>query len=670
MKKLFILLFILTVFSSVYSQTGFRIKLIKNLNQYPIAGNGSYSALWGYTAPNGREYAILGCFNGTSFIDITDTNNVREVDFLALPSGVAGSSFREMKTYSHYAYIVSESFNSKIQIVDLQYLPDSIRYVGLSNIPNHSTTHSISQFGNYLYLNGCNPELTEGTAILDLTINPENPVHVASWNDLYVHDSRIINDTIWTCNIQDNKVSIIDATNTDSLRNIRNWVNNPPPNNPHNIAITGDGNYALVTDEVIDTANPGKLKIWDVSDFDNITYVTSFIPNQFENAVVHNVEIYQNFAFLAYYGAGVKVLNISNPATPVETCWFDTYPEGNTQSPGCWAVFYFPSSGKIIASDRNRGLFVLRPNLSPQVPGVPKADFTVAQPVIIRNIGQQSFIDMTEGMPSSWLWTISGPETQTSSVQNPHLTFNAIGDYSIKLKVSNSFGSDSIFRLNYFKVTNAPLQNFQTTNPHGYVRILTSPFDTSKVLFSWRKSVNSIDIFYKIYFKKILGPAEEYILSGNNGRDTSQYLTNSFLDSMALRLGLKGDSVRVFYRVKAYNGTDSLLSSNSVTVVLRRTTIGISSANEIIPLKYFLFNNYPNPFNPSTNILFDIPEKGNVKLTLYDITGREVSRLFDEELIAGSYKYSFNIGNLNSGVYFVRINSGEFTSAIKIVLIK
>ena len=669
MKKLFILIFFLTAYSSAYSQTGFRIKLIKNLNPRPFAGSDSYSALWGYTAPNGREYAILGCFSGTSFIDITDTNNTREVDFLPIPFGVVGSIWREMKTYSHYAYIVSESFGSKIQIVDLQYLPDSIRYVGLSNVPNHTRTHSISQSGHYLYLNGCNPELTQGIAILDLSLNPESPVLVAMWNDLYVHDSRIINDTIWACNIGDEKVSIIDATDKDSLRNIRNWVHDPPPNNPHNIAITDNGNYALVTDEVYEPANPGKLKIWDVSDFDNITYVTSFNPYQFENAVVHNVEIYQSFAFLAYYAAGVKVLNISNPATPVETGWFDTYPEGNIGFDGCWGIYYFPTSGKIIASDRKRGLFVLRPNLNPQVQGIPKADFTVAQTVIIRT-GEQSFIDMTEGFPASWQWTISGPETQTSALQNPHLTFNTFGEYNVKLKTTNSFGTDSITRLNYFKVSAAPLQNFMTTSPSGFLRIETSPTDTGKILFSWRKSVNSTDIFYKIYFKKFLGTTEEYILSGNNGRDTSQYLTISFLDSMSLRLGLEGDSVRVTYRVKAYNGTDSLLSTNSVTIFLRRNTTGISSVNETIPIKYFLYNNYPNPFNPSTNILFDIPKPGNVKLTLYDITGREVSRLYDEDLIPGSYKYSFNMGNLNSGVYFVKINANTFTSAIKIVLIK
>ncbi len=66
--------------TSAFSQTGFRIKQLANINTHPT--NGNYSALWGWTAPNGREYAILGCYTGTAFIDITDTLNIHEVDFL------------------------------------------------------------------------------------------------------------------------------------------------------------------------------------------------------------------------------------------------------------------------------------------------------------------------------------------------------------------------------------------------------------------------------------------------------------------------------------------------------------------------------------------------------------------------------------------------------------
>lgn len=85
--------------------------LLRNLDSYS-----SYSAIWGYVAPDGREYAILGTNTGTSFVDITDSANIHQVDFV---SGVT-SSWREMKTYSHYAYVVSEGTNSELKTLSMK----------------------------------------------------------------------------------------------------------------------------------------------------------------------------------------------------------------------------------------------------------------------------------------------------------------------------------------------------------------------------------------------------------------------------------------------------------------------------------------------------------------------------------------------------------------------
>ena len=112
MKRLILLLFIFTSVSLSFSQSGYRVKLIENVDPFPSDNKDNYSALWGYTAPDGREYAILGCYFGTAFIDITDSNNISMIYFLPSPLGT-GSDWREMKTYSHYAYIVSESSESR-----------------------------------------------------------------------------------------------------------------------------------------------------------------------------------------------------------------------------------------------------------------------------------------------------------------------------------------------------------------------------------------------------------------------------------------------------------------------------------------------------------------------------------------------------------------------------
>lgn len=89
-----------------------------------------------------------------------------------------------------------------------------------------------------------------------------------------------------------------------------------------------------------------------------------------------------------------------------------------------------------------------------------------------------------------------------------------------------------------------------------------------------------------------------------------------------------------------------------------------------VPTKFNLSQNYPNPFNPSTSINFDLPVDGNVSIKLYDLTGREVSTLVNEIRTAGYYTINFNGSNLSSGTYFYKLESGDFVSTKKMMLIK
>jgi len=354
MKKLLIISFLILNASYSYSQLANQnTYLLKNID---VAGR-SYSALWGYTAPNGREYAILGYNRGTSFIDITDSANIREVDTL---SGLT-SSWREMKTYSHYAYIVSEATNSKLQIVDLQYLPDSVSLVATWSYAGYTKTHSISQSGNYLYLNGGNAASSVGgVAVVDVS-NPVSPVKMGEWNTEYVHDCRVQNDTIWAANVYTGKMSIINASNKSSLQFVRNWQAYPQSAvSTHNCAFPVTRDYIYTTNEVSSPA--GKLNVWDIRDLNNITFVRDWQPTGITTAIVHNIETYGNYAVIAHYTAGIRILNISNPSNPVEVAWYDTYPNNNnTNFSGCWGVYKF-SSGKIIGSDISNGLFVIKTN--------------------------------------------------------------------------------------------------------------------------------------------------------------------------------------------------------------------------------------------------------------------------------------------------------------------
>ncbi len=465
MKKFLLLFFALS--SLAFSQLGnFNMYLIRNIDTRRVSPPHNppwhYAACWGYVAPNGREYAILGCATGTQIVDITDSANVSEVYYspatINLNSPDQGNIWREMKVYSHYLYVVSEADTSGIEIFDLVNLPNSVRYVGKFFVPGHRKTHSISQSGPYLYLNGANIAFGQGTTILDLT-NPEQPVKRGAWNVEYVHDSRTVNDTLFTSNINNGKLAIFNVANKDSVKFITSFQTVPNPFT-HNSAVTKDRKYIFTTDE---TSNPpGKLKVWNIENIFNPVFITSWQPTGITNTIVHNVEIYGDTAVIAHYQAGVRVLNISNPAAPVEVAWYDTYPGNNTNGfAGCWGVYKFPS-GKIIGSDMNTGLYVLKM-------GVP---------------------------------------------------------------------------------------------------------------------------------------------------------------------------------------------------------FGIQTISNEVPSSFSLEQNYPNPFNPSTKIKFSVAEQKQVELKVFDITGREISTLVNQQLKPGIYEYDWNASNLPSGVYLYKLASGSFSSTKKMVLVK
>jgi photosystem II stability/assembly factor-like uncharacterized protein len=100
------------------------------------------------------------------------------------------------------------------------------------------------------------------------------------------------------------------------------------------------------------------------------------------------------------------------------------------------------------------------------------------------------------------------------------------------------------------------------------------------------------------------------------------------------------------------------------------TIAGIQQTSNEIPGQYELHQNYPNPFNPVTNIKFDIISNGDVKLVVFDIQGREITTLVNQELQAGSYNTDWNAANYPSGVYFYSLEINEFIQTKKMILIK
>jgi hypothetical protein len=133
---------------------------------------------------------------------------------------------------------------------------------------------------------------------------------------------------------------------------------------------------------------------------------------------------------------------------------------------------------------------------------------------------------------------------------------------------------------------------------------------------------------------------------------------------------LSGSTV-YFWKANARNGMGT--SPFSTIFFFTTTLTGIVNVSSEVPEKYNLYTNYPNPFNPSTKIKFDIPSangSSNVRLVVFDAAGREVSTLINNTLNPGSYEFEFSAKNLTSGLYFYRLETDNFVDTKKMILVK
>jgi len=125
------------------------------------------------------------------------------------------------------------------------------------------------------------------------------------------------------------------------------------------------------------------------------------------------------------------------------------------------------------------------------------------------------------------------------------------------------------------------------------------------------------------------------------------------------------------FAVSSTNATTTGLNITDVQVDLGSPiVVGVEKEDNSLPIVYSLSQNYPNPFNPSTKIEFALPKSGVISLTVYDILGRKVAELVNGSLTAGYHTVNFNASNLSSGVYFYRLEAGDFVSVKKLMLLK
>ncbi len=170
-----------------------------------------------------------------------------------------------------------------------------------------------------------------------------------------------------------------------------------------------------------------------------------------------------------------------------------------------------------------------------------------------------------------------------------------------------------------------------------------------------------------------------YFINDNTGYITGFKTTNAGINWFSQNVDIQANYLMkdIFFvnsntgfMVGGYGGTIFKTTDGGGTMI----PIGLNNLSEALPLNYNVFQNYPNPFNPQTKIKFEVPKASFTKLIIYDLLGREVATLVNEELKPGTYEadWSANGGgsNFSSGVYFYKIISGDFVETKKMVLMK
>ena len=312
-------------------------------------GNGT-SDVWGYTAPDGAEYAIVGVPDGTAIVSVPD------LDVLHTIPGPTQNDFyyhRDMVVYGSTLYVVAEmrGTNEGVQVIDLSGLPESAELVTAFTSPGQIRSHNmdIDAETGYAYVLA---QSYNGVRILDLA-DPHDPQEVGFVPLPNGHDMHARGDTLWVAEGYTPSFSVWDVSDKQDPQLM---ARQPLPGGGyvHNIWPSDDGRYVVTTEETRDKT----VKVWDVSDLDDINLVGEYLG---ANGLAHNAHVMGDLVVLSHYGAGVTVVDISDPTAPVEVARYDTTPTSDAGGFfGTWGAWPYSPSGYIYASDFDGKLTVLR----------------------------------------------------------------------------------------------------------------------------------------------------------------------------------------------------------------------------------------------------------------------------------------------------------------------
>ena len=345
--------------------------------------------LWGWTDPEtGREYAVVGRNNGTSFVDVTDPTNPVFLGSLPLTEGATVNMWRDVKVARDHAFVVADNAGAHgMQIFDLRQLRDvegapvvfeeTAIYDGIHSAHNVVVNDEVG-FAYIVGASGGGTTCGGGLHMVDIN-DPSNPTFAGCFSDSntghastgYSHDAQCFvyhgpdeehqgKDICFGAN--ENAVSVADVSDKSNPVALA-AVAYPNSVYLHQGWVSDDHRWFYMNDELDEIAGAAdrtRTLVWDIEDLDDPILVTEHMGTN--QASDHNLYVQGDFMYQSNYLSGLRVLDISDPANPVEVGYFDTVPQGEDVPgfAGSWSNYPFFESGIILVSSMREGLFILK----------------------------------------------------------------------------------------------------------------------------------------------------------------------------------------------------------------------------------------------------------------------------------------------------------------------
>ncbi|MGH7464989.1 MAG: choice-of-anchor B family protein, partial [Longimicrobiales bacterium] len=345
--------------------------------------------IWGWTDPEtGREYALVGRSDGTSFVDVTDASSPRYLGDLPLTDGARPNLWRDIKVYRDHAFIVADNAGEHgVQVFDLTQLRDvqnaPATFTAAAVYDGIHSSHNIvineeTGLAVAVASSGGGRTCGGGLHMIDVR-NPKNPVFAGCFSDPRTglagtgvsHDAQCVTyrgpdekyagrEICFGSN--ETALSIADVTDRENPVAIAR-ASYPNAQYAHQGWLTDDHRFFYMNDEGDEVAGVvprTRTIIWDVAELDDPVMAGEFLGTS--AASDHNLYVRGDTMYQSNYASGLRIIDISDRAQPREIGFFDSVPNSENTPGffGSWSNYPYFRSGTIIFTSIREGLFIVR----------------------------------------------------------------------------------------------------------------------------------------------------------------------------------------------------------------------------------------------------------------------------------------------------------------------